>query len=260
MRVAIIGASGQLGRQLVKEFPDAWTPSHAEFDVCTPSPEMTKMVSECDLVINCSAMHDLQACEKDPRMAFLVNSLGVFMLASVSRKLIHISTNYVFDGHSKYGYYPDDIPNPISVYGMSKYAGEMAVLAMNNTGTKHLVVRTAGLYGPGGPSGKGANFVDNVRAHKYRRIKDYEFSNQTSCVDLAKAIKRHHDREGVIHLVNEPAMSWYAFARLIWDDVEPVGDEDDDGLRPHNGELLSDFDTGMLSAEKALSEYLRGLN
>lgn len=260
-KVAIIGGAGQLGRQLLLEYPDAYAPRRDELDI-NDALQVMNALEGYDLVINCAAMHDMKKCEEVPAAAFMANAGAVLALAAVAKKLIHISTNYVFDGkptagvfNTAYGYYEHDATNPMSVYGASKRAGELIVLYTN---PNHLVVRTSGLYGPGGPSGKNFNFVDAVKAGKYKRVKDDEWANQTSCADLARGIKRNEDRRGVLHLVNWPAMTWYEFARMINEGVEPVPRKEfDDGIyRPQYGGMCSIFDMSMMSTKDALDEYL----
>ena len=102
------------------------------------------------------------------------------------------------------------------------------------------------------------NFVDAVRDGKYTKVKNDEWINPTSCLDLARAIRRHQGREGILHLVNQPVMTWYEFATLIRDDVEAVPSSlFDDGIRrPKYGGMQSRYDTEMMTVEKALEEYL----
>ena len=262
-KVAILGASGQLGRQLVTHYPDAYTPTHEELDISEPD-SIKSQLSGYDMVINCAAMHDLKECHENPAKAMYVNAATMLVLASVVGKVIYISTNYVFDGlpttnafdATYHGYSEMDRPQPINIYGASKRAGELIVLALNK---RNLVIRTAGLYGPGGPSGKSFNFVDAVKAGKYTKIKYDEWSNQTSCIDLARGIKRNELTSGILHLVNTPAMTWFDFANLIGrDGIEPVSSNDmHDWLqRPKFGGMRSIFNTGMMGTEDALREYI----
>lgn len=254
-KVAIVGGYGQLGRQLQLVYDDAWVPTRQELDVTTMGYEDFGKLSQFDLVINCAAMHNLRACHESPQEAFAVNCMPQGMLGAVCKKLIYISTNYVFDGMKDDGdYLEHDCTRPLNVYGMTKLAGELSVLGYR----RHLIIRTAGLYGPGGPSGKGMNFVDAVRSGQYKAIKDDEFINPTSCADLARAIKDHDDYLGILHMVNQPAMSWYEFAKMISTDVEPVSRNNiQDGLsRPKNGGMKSLYHLGMMSVKDALGEYL----
>jgi dTDP-4-dehydrorhamnose reductase len=255
-KVAVLGGHGQLGRQLAKVYPGAYLPTSAELNITEP--EDVAQLYDYDLVINCAAMHDLRSCEEDKAMALFVNAMAVFTLGIVCKRLIHISTNYVFSGKRKGGYNESQTPFPVNSYGMSKYIGEQC---LHFLGRDHLIVRTAGLYGPGGPSGKDFSFADAVRDGKYTRIKSDEWINPTSCIDLARGIKRFEEggATGVVHLVNYPCMTWYDFAKMIRDDVTPVSSREMyDGLfRPKFGCLSSVYDTGMMSVQEALDEYLR---
>ena len=255
--VAIIGGSGQLGRQLVKLFPGCYAPTSSELNLYDIGDRMDDL-AKFDLVINCAAMHDMKKCEFNPVEAAFINTMAPFTLAMFCQKLIHISTAYVFGNDPVWpeGRREGDPPNPLSVYGTTKYLGECMVRL---AGEQHLIVRTDALYGPGGPSGKPMSFVEGVRSGKYTRVKKDEWCNPTSCVDLARAIKRHQHKSGIIHLVNQPTTSWYDFARSINPGIEPVpAIEFDDGIkRPKDSGMCSTrFDTGMMSVEDALVEYL----
>jgi len=251
--VVILGAHGQLGRQLQKIYPDAWMPTRDEF--CIHEAEKVKTLAGFDLTINCTAMHDLKECDQNPIMAVMTNAISVFSLGVAAQKLIHISTNYVFDGKDNIIYDEAASTNPINVYGFTKRLGENMLLVL---GKQHLIVRTAGLYGEGGPSGKGMNFVDAIRDGKYTRVKNDEWINPTSCLDLARAIKRNQDKVGILHLVNQPVMTWHEFATMIRKDVEAVPSSlFDDGIkRPKYGGIRSRYDTGMMTVQEALEEYL----
>ena len=255
--VAIIGGHGQLGRQLVKLYPGCYAPTSAELDLYDMDSSAFDDLDEYRLVINCAAKHDMGECEFHPHEAFLINALAPYTIAMVCKKLIHISTAYVF-GHckpSRSRFSEDDVPDPLSVYGMTKYLGECMI---GLGGEQHLIVRTNALYGPGGPSGKAMNFVEGVRSGKYTHVKVDEWCNPTSCIDLARAIQRHEGKSGVMHLVNQPGMSWWEFAAMIDQDVQPApASMFDDGVkRPVNSKMISLHDTGMLSVGDALAEYL----
>ncbi len=257
--VAILGGHGQLGRQLVKLYPGCYAPTSEELNLYDMESSTFYHLDEYRLVINCAAMHDMKKCEWEPHEAFLINALAPYTLAMICKKLIHISTAYVF-GDCRQGSLltvrqEGDTPDPLSVYGLTKYLGERMVWL---AGRHHLIVRTNALYGPGGPSGKKMSFVDGVRSGKYTHIKRDEHCNPTSCIDLARAIQQHEGKSGIIHLVNQPGMSWYDFAWLINPDVRSVlASEFDDGIqRPANSKMISVYETGMMSVADALAEYL----
>lgn len=265
--VAIIGASGQLGRYLHRLYPNAWCPSHDDFDVMGlvhsggyVNYGMRMALSKYDVVIYCAALHDLRKCEEQSYGAMMMNAIIPMMLRDCCKRLVFISTNYVFDGTKDTPYEQYDRPNPINVYGISKFAGEVMVL-LGGYPIPPLIIRTAGLYGVGGASGKSANFVENVLSGKYKRVKDDEISNQTYCGDLARAIKDaiYKGLHGVHHVASSDPMTWYEFAKLIRDDVEPMPSSAfDDGIRrPRNGGLAVQAIHGMMSAREGLSAYLR---
>jgi dTDP-4-dehydrorhamnose reductase len=257
MNVAILGGSGQLGRQLVKLYPGCYAPTSTELDLYDIEETASAKLAQFDLVINCAAMHDMKKCEWEPQEALFINALAPYTMALVCKKLIHISTAYVFGNDPVWpsGRHEGDLPDPLSVYGMTKYLGECMIQL---AGEQHLIVRTDALYGPGGPSGKPMSFVEGVRTGKYTRVKYDEFCNPTSCADLARAVRRHQNKLGIIHLVNQPSMSWFEFARLINPKVLSVAaSEFDDGIkRPKDSGMTSKYDTGMMSVEEALAEYL----
>ena len=165
-RVAVIGASGQLGTDLVGALVD-WdlVPlTHADLDICDFV--YTRKVLEDakpDIVINTAAFNRVDDCEEEVSKAFWVNAFAVRNLAKICADmgcaLVHISTDYVFDGRKGTPYTEDDAPNPLGVYGASKLAGECFVRSICR---KHFVVRTSGLYGTAGSRAKEGNFVETM--------------------------------------------------------------------------------------------------
>ena len=162
MRVLIFGNAGQLGRDLMKVFSaDAHVTG---YDLPAVSIADPAAVREClardtpDLVINAGAYTNVEGAEDNPAEAFRINEGGARIVAEVTRAanlpLIHYSTDFVYDGHKRTPYEPGDAPNPLSVYGKTKLAGDEAVRAAN---PRHFILRTAWLYGPGGN-----NFVEKI--------------------------------------------------------------------------------------------------
>jgi dTDP-4-dehydrorhamnose reductase len=163
VRALITGGGGQVAsdlRDLLGD--DARAYSHAELDI-TDSAALDRAFEETglDVVFNCAAFHNVDACETDPDSAWAVNVRAVRDLASRGAKLVHLSTNYVFDGRRDEPYGEDDLPNPRSTYALTTLAGEHAALAY---GEDALVVRGAGLYGKNGSASKGGNFVERMVA------------------------------------------------------------------------------------------------
>jgi dTDP-4-dehydrorhamnose reductase len=173
--------------------------------------------------VNTAAFHKVEACETDPEQAFAVNCLAVRNLASVADRigacLVHISTDYVFDGEADTPYPESAMPNPINTYGASKAAGEFFV---RNFCRRHLLVRTSGLYGLSGSSGKGGNFVQTMLRIARERgevsvVNDQTLS-PTFTLDLARKIRLLIDdgAEGLFHVTNGGFCSWHEFARAIF--------------------------------------------
>jgi dTDP-4-dehydrorhamnose reductase len=169
-------------------------------------------------------MHHVENCEQEPAKAYAVNAMGARNLAIVTRDLgavlVHVSTDYVFDGKKSEPYIEDDTPLPLNVYGNTKLAGEHFVRSVN---PKHLVLRTSALYGKHPCRGKGGlNFVDLMlklaRERGKVRVVDNEVVTPTSTSQLAKQIVvlSRCDAYGLYHATAEGRCSWYQFAKEIF--------------------------------------------
>jgi len=177
-----------------------------------------------DVVVNTAAFHHVPRCEEDPASAYAVNAIGPKHLAeectAAGARLVHVSTDYVFDGGVRRPYVETDRPNPLNTYGLSKLAGEHAVL---NAGGEHQVVRTSGLYGRRPCRAKGGNFIDTMfKAARERpevRVVDDEVLTPTYTVDLATQIRvlASEGPRGLFHATNLGDCSWYEFARVIFE-------------------------------------------
>ncbi len=246
MRVAVIGAKGQLGQDIVKTVPKDVTLetfTHQDFDITNKEDVMNYLGSEdkFDVIINTAAFHKTDQCEEEPEKAFSVNAIGVKNLVDICKKndttLIHISTDYVFDGRklkSKGPYTEEDTPNPINIYGLSKYTGELII---QNYLEKYYIVRVASLYGKAGASGKGGNFVYTIikkaKSGEPLRVVDDIFMSPTYTLDAAQKIWEIILRDkpyGIYHVTNSGYCSWYEFAVKILEytglinrvDIKPV--------------------------------------
>jgi dTDP-4-dehydrorhamnose reductase len=178
-----------------------------------------------DVVLNTAASHRVDEIERDPAPAFRVNAVAVHHLARAcarhGARLVHFSTDYVFGG-DRPGPYAESAPAaPLSAYGTSKLAGEYLV---RQASERHVVVRSSGLYGVAGSSGKGGNFVETMlrlaREGRPIRVVDDQVLAPTYTVDLADAVGRLLALDppgGIYHLTNAGACSWLAFARRIFD-------------------------------------------
>jgi len=226
-RVAVIGANGQLGSDLVQAFAD-WdlVPlTHADIEICdfVHTRQVLERIKP-DVVINTAAFVRVDDCEDEVSKAFWVNAFAVRNLAQVCADLdcmlVHISTDYVFDGKKREPYTEEDLPNPINVYGTSKLAGEHFVQAIC---PKHLIIRTSGLYGKAGSSGKGGNFVETMirlaEEGKSIRVVADQVLGPTYTKDLAERLGElvRTGAHGLYHVTNSGQCSWYEFAREIFE-------------------------------------------
>jgi len=222
MRALITGGDGQLAwdlKQILGEDARAFT--HAELDINDPAVlDRAFEDVEPDVVFNCAAFHNVDQCESEPDSAWATNVTAVRDLARRGVKLVHVSTNYVFDGCRDVPYAEDDSPAPRSMYALTKLAGEYAACAY---GLDVLVARSAGLYGLHGSASKGGNFVQRMLARADRREPLRMVADQrlqpTFTADLAAALVEAVDRDatGVVHLATAGECSWYEFTQAIMD-------------------------------------------
>lgn len=229
MKVAVVGANGQLGTDVCRacaamgDEVAALTHEEIEISKIDSIAHVLRQVSP-GAVINTAAMHHVEDCEGQPEKAFAVNGLGARNLAMVASEfgsvLIHVSTDYVFDGAKRSPYVETDLPHPLNVYGNTKLAGEHFV---HSLAPKHFVVRTSAIYGKSPCRAKGGlNFVELMlklgREREEVRVVDSEFVSPTPTEDLSKQIARlvHFDGYGIYHATTEGSCSWYEFAREIF--------------------------------------------
>lgn len=217
MRVVVTGAGGQLGRDVVGAFSDhdVFGLDHAALDVSDRDAVLGAILTlQPDAVVHAAAWTAVDACEADPEKAFAVNASGTRNVMEACRRsgahLVHISTDYVFDGASLEPYREWDAPNPQSVYGKSKLAAEGEV------DSGHTVVRTAWVCGT-----HGKNFVKTMLRFIDERDAWSVVDDQRGCPsftsDLAGAIRRLtvDHRPGVFHVTNQGATTWYDLAREV---------------------------------------------
>lgn len=225
MRALITGGGGQLASDLQALLGDeAVSRSHAELDI-SDRDQLDRAFEEVkpDVVFNCAAFHNLDECERRPDSAWVTNVRAVADLARRGAKLVHLSTNYVFDGRRPEPYAEDDLPAPRSAYAITKLGGEYAALAY---GAGALVVRSSGLYGFAGNASKGGNFVQRMvtraRATGQLEMVADQRLQPTFTADLADALVDavRRDTRGVVHLTNSGECSWFEFTQAI---VENAG-------------------------------------
>jgi dTDP-4-dehydrorhamnose reductase len=232
MRIAIIGADGQLGTDLVERctlegheiIPLTYTDVHIE-DMDSLTAALT--AAKPDAVFNAAAFHNVPKCETEVDTAFAVNAKGPLNIARLSETLgyvsIHYSTDYVFDGMKHAPYVETDAPNPLNVYATSKLAGEYFAL---NYSPRGIVIRLSGIYGRIPSLMKGNNFVSimvKLAAEKPEvKVVTDEILSPTPTTEIASqslAILRSGEM-GLYHLVSEGECSWFEFAQTIWDTLE----------------------------------------
>jgi dTDP-4-dehydrorhamnose reductase len=251
VRALITGGAGQLGHDLADLLgPGSAFPfSHAELDIADEA-AVERVIAEVepDVIFNCAAFHNVDECETAVGEAWAINVLAVRNLAARGVPLVHVSTNYVFDGEREEPYPEDHPPSPQSYYALSKLAGEHAALAY---GERPLVVRTAGLYGTQGNASKGGNFVQRIVAGARKNGSLAVVADQrlqpTFTVDLARALVEavEADAEGVLHLTAAGECSWFEYTETIMElagidvPVEPTETRVPEGgaARPLNGVL-----------------------
>ncbi len=234
MKIMIAGANGQLGTELQRQLTAgkntiAALPNEiANADVCCfdidtlsitdkTALEQYMLAENPDVVINCSAYTNVDGCEENPQLAFAVNAVGARNMAiaceKANAKLIHISTDYVFSGEASTPYSEYDVPNPQSVYGKSKWAGEEYVKAFCS---KRFIVRTAWLYGYAG-----GNFVKTMlrvlKQNGAAKVVNDQVGNPTNAEDLAYhlLLLAITEEYGTYHCTGEGVCSWYDFTKEI---------------------------------------------
>lgn len=280
MKVAVIGAAGQLGTDLVKAVRGAGHAViplvHTQVDVTDPAGVGEILIqARPEAVINCAAFHRVDDCEDRPDEAFRVNALGALLVARACAELdaecVYISTDYVFDGEKGEAYTEDDVPNPINVYGVSKLAGEHLV---RQTAHRWLIARVASLFGVAGASGKGGNFIETIlakaRAGQPLRVVHDITMSPTHTADAAERLAAliSIGATGVVHLTNAGACTWYEFARQILEltgtdarlEPVPASSYPSKARRPRNSALRSVRLAGLGGAPRpwalALQAYL----
>jgi len=243
MKIVILGAGGRLGAALVREYRGKYDVegfNHTQLDLSNLNGVRERLgTTNFDVLINAAAFTNVDLCETERDRAFLINAEAPGVLARICcdkrAKLIHFSTDYVFDGEKRAPYTEEDEAKPISVYGESKLAGEKNVLATEN---RHLVVRVSWVFGPDRPS-----FIDGIikRAQENREVDAIadKFSAPTYTVDIAEMIGRVLDAwsrrarepdglragrlQGIVHFANAGECSWQEYAQWALDRCHEAG-------------------------------------
>ena len=217
MKALVLGASGQLGAQLVRLLGAETAVTHAQLSI-TDAGAVSSLIGarRPDVVFNCAAYNAVDRAESERELAHAVNAQGPKNIAVACRRtgasLVHFSTNFVFDGNSAEPYVEADEAAPLSVYGSSKLAGEQAVL---HAGGHVLVVRTAAVYG--GPQSFPMRILARAQAGEALRVVSDQRVNPTSAADLASAAVELAEQgiAGIVHAVAEGCCGWDELARAV---------------------------------------------
>lgn len=224
MKIVILGAGGRLGAALLREYREKYNIlgfNRAQLDLASlEDVRQTVGAMDFDVLINPAAFTNVDACETERDRAFLINAEAPGVLAEICNekdaKLIHFSTDYVFDGEKRAPYAEEDPANPISFYGESKLAGEKKVLAAGN---RHVVVRVSWVFGPDRPSFIDAMIKRAQQDEKIDAVSD-KFSTPTYTHDIADMLPQFFDRgvdDGLLHFANAGKCSWQEYAQWALD-------------------------------------------
>jgi dTDP-4-dehydrorhamnose reductase len=228
-RVAIFGSRGQLGIELTAEFSvrgyEVVSFERTTVDI-TDTDAVEASVAACDpaIVVNAAAYNQVDVAEKEPVAAFQVNALAVRNLAvacrNVDARLVHFSTDYVFDGLAGRAYTEDDPPHPLGAYGVSKLAGEFYARAYME---RSLIVRTSGVFGPGGLATARGNFVELMlrmaaQGKPIRVVEDHVASPTYAPLLAARTVDLvDRDVQGIVHIGGGTPISWFDWAAKIFE-------------------------------------------
>jgi dTDP-4-dehydrorhamnose reductase len=243
MKLVILGAGGRLGAALVREYRDKFELTgfnHTQLDLSDLKGVREKLQkTNFDVLINTAAFTKVDLCETQPDRAFLINAEAPLVLAQIcddkNARLIHFSTDYVFDGEKREPYTEEDEANPVSIYGESKLAGEKNVLAAQN---RNLVVRVSWVFGPDRPSFIDAMIQQAQENEEVDAVAD-KFSAPTYTLDIAEMLGRVLESwsrrapapdgpaagrlQGILHFANSGECSWQEYGQWAVDCCRDVG-------------------------------------
>ncbi len=228
-KAVVVGGSGQLGVELVKTFrARGWEVTgfpRAALDISDRAEVERRMAEiEPSVIVNAAAYNQVDVAEKEPQAAFFANSLGVRNLAlacrNIDAQMVHFSTDYVFDGAAGRPYTEEDTPRPLGAYAISKLAGEMCAQAYLDA---PLIIRTSGVFGPQGLRTARGNFIELMLrlagTQPVIRVVEDHVASPTFAPALASRTVDLVERKcfGVFHAGGGTPISWFAFARLIFE-------------------------------------------
>jgi dTDP-4-dehydrorhamnose reductase len=261
LKVALIGAKGQLGSDIASHFSQCdryqlTALTRDDIDITDPEKVQQVLTSQkFDVVINSAAYVRVDDCEQEFNTAFNVNAIAALNVARACRELealcVYISTDYVFRGDRHVPYTESDIPDPINIYGTSKLTGEYLV---RQTARKSLILRISSVFGKAGASGKGGNFVETMlkkaKAGDPIKVVNDIFMSPTYTYDVARLLDEilQTDTTGIVHGANSGSCSWYEFATQVLKIAQidhpiesiPASAFPTKALRPMNSALISD--------------------
>jgi dTDP-4-dehydrorhamnose reductase len=230
MKIVILGAAGRLGAALLREYRDKFEVAgfdRTQLDLSDLNGVREKLrKTGFDVLINAAGFTKVDLCETQRNRAFLINAEAPRVLAEIcgekSARLIHFSTDYVFDGEKLEPYTEEDEAVPISVYGESKLAGEKSVLVTQN---RNLVVRVSWVFGPDRPSFVDAMIKGAQESERVDAIAD-KFSAPTYTRDIARMLPQFFDGDvegGILHFANAGQCSWQEYAQWALDCCHDAG-------------------------------------
>lgn len=281
-KIIILGADGQLGSDLVKVLADS---SHQvvpltrdNFDALDSlAVSKFEQYGDIDYIINCVAVTNVDGCEDNVYDAFSINTSFALKLAMFCAAhditLVHLSTDYVFDGNKTTPYQEDDLAAPLNIYGLSKYAAEVGIATYT---TKYFILRVSSLFGVAGAAGKGGNFVTTMLRLASEKdswtVIDDQITCPTHTLDIARAIVALINQQvteyGIYNCVSSSSCSWYQFTQDILtmrgfdkNKVQPISYREYKfkALRPQYGVMAVDKLAKyyqMPTYQAALKEYL----
>ena len=230
MKIVILGVGGRLGAALLREYRDKFDVTgfnHTQLDLSDLRAVRERLGgTSFDVLINAAGFTKVDLCETQPGRAFLINAEALLVVAEIcdekNARLIHFSTDYVFDGAKRKPYTEEDEASPISIYGESKLAGEKNVLAVQN---QNLVVRVSWVFGPDRPSFIDAMVQQAQENHEVDAIAD-KFSTPTYTLDVAEMLPRFFGSDapgGILHFANAGQCSWQEYAQWAVDCCHDAG-------------------------------------
>ena len=255
--IAILGGRGMLGTDLVKVCQqqdwDIKVFDLPEFDI-TNSQQLRQAIDSSGIIINCAAFTNVDGAESQKELANKINGEAVGRLGELAKKagkwVLHISTDFVFDGNLERPYVETDVPNPVSAYGSSKLAGEQL---LEQSGCKHCIIRVQWTYGSAGD-----NFVTKIvraaKSGKQLKIVDDQVGSPTATSEVAAAICELVPKrpEGIFHFASMDYVSRYDMAGFVFDklslDVDMAPCKTSDYQTPAARPLNSRFDCSKIQA------------